>query len=80
MTTDPPGIITDVNKQMERLTGCTRDELIGAPFMNFLPIRKRAEAGIKLVLSEKKVADYELDRARQGRQGNRGVLQCNHVL
>ena len=32
MTTDPLGIITDVNKQMEALTGCTRDELIGAPF------------------------------------------------
>ena len=29
ITTDPRGIITDVNKQMEALTGCTRDELIG---------------------------------------------------
>jgi PAS domain-containing protein len=35
MTTDPFGIITDVNKQMEALTGCTRDELIGAPFKDF---------------------------------------------
>ena len=35
MTTDPRGIITDVNKQMEALTGCTRDELIGAPFKNY---------------------------------------------
>src|SRR6266487_6136416 len=35
MTTDPSGIITDVNKQMEALTGCTRDELIGAPFKNY---------------------------------------------
>src|SRR5271166_3181498 len=35
MTTDPAGIITDVNKQMEALTGCTRDELIGAPFKNY---------------------------------------------
>ena len=34
MTTDPSGIITDVNKQMEVLTGCTRDELIGASFKN----------------------------------------------
>src|SRR5688500_13561141 len=30
MTTDPRGIITDINKQTEALTGCTRDELIGA--------------------------------------------------
>jgi len=29
MTIDPAGIITDVNKQTEALTGCTRDELIG---------------------------------------------------
>ena len=35
ITTDPRGIITDVNKQMEALTGCTRDELIGAPFKDY---------------------------------------------
>ncbi len=60
MTSDPSGIITDVNKQMEALTGCTRDELIGAPFNNYFTEPERAEAAIKLVLSEKKVSDYEL--------------------
>jgi PAS domain S-box-containing protein len=60
MTTDPLGIITDVNKQMEALTDCTRDELIGAPFKNYFTDPERAEAGIKLVLSERKVTDYEL--------------------
>ncbi|MES2307675.1 MAG: PAS domain S-box protein [Verrucomicrobiota bacterium] len=60
MTTDPAGIITDVNKQMEALTDCTRDELIGAPFKNYFTDPDRAEAGIKRVLSEKKVTDYEL--------------------
>ena len=35
IATDPSGIISDVNKQMEALTGCTRDELIGAPFKNY---------------------------------------------
>ena len=69
MTTDPSGIITDVNKQMEALTGCTRDELIGAPFKNYFTEPERAEAAIKLVLSEKKVTNYELTaRARGGRQ------------
>lgn len=68
MTTDPQGIITDVNKQMEALTDCTRDELIGAPFKNYFTDPERAEAGIKRVLSEKKVADYELTaRSRTGR-------------
>jgi PAS domain S-box-containing protein len=60
MTTNPSGIITDVNKQMEALTGCTRDELIGAPFKGYFTDPERADAAIKLVLSEKKVTDYEL--------------------
>ena len=69
MTTDPLGIITDVNKQMEALTDCTRDELIGAPFKNYFTDPERAEAGIKLVLSEKKVTDYELTaRSRNGKK------------
>src|ERR1700674_4312390 len=67
MTTDPRGIITDVNKQMEALTGCTRDELIGAPFRNCFTDSGRAEAGINQVLSEGKVTNYELTaRARNG--------------
>jgi PAS domain S-box-containing protein len=68
MTTDPAGIVTDVNKQMEALTGCTRDELIGAPFKNYFTDPARAEAAIKLVLREKKVSNYELTaRARDGK-------------
>ena len=69
MTTDPAGIITDVNKQMEALTGCTRDELIGAPFKNYFTDPERAEAGIRRVLTESKVTDYELTaRARDGKE------------
>jgi PAS domain S-box-containing protein len=69
MTTDPSGIITDVNKQMEALTGCTRDELIGAPFKDYFTDPGRAEAAIKRVLREKSVTDYELTaRARDGKQ------------
>ncbi len=69
MTTDPAGIITDVNKQMEALTGCTRDELIGAPFKSCFTDPDRAEMSIKLALSEKKVTDYELTaRARDGKE------------
>ncbi len=69
MTTDPRGIITDVNKQMEALTGCTRDELIGAPFKNYFTDPDRAEASITLALREKKVSNYELTaRARDGKE------------
>ncbi len=75
MTTDPSGIITDVNKQMEALTGCTRDELIGAPFKNYFTDPLRAEAGIKLVLSEKKVTNYELTAC--ARDGKKTVVSYN---
>jgi PAS domain S-box-containing protein len=69
MTTDPSGIITDVNKQMEVLTGCTRDELIGAPFKSYFTDPDRAETGIKLVLRDKKITNYELTaRARDGKE------------
>src|SRR5688572_28956886 len=69
ITTDPRGIITDVNKQMEALTGCTRDELIGAPFKDYFTNPERAQAGIKMVLGEGKVTDYELTaRARDGKE------------
>ena len=68
ITTDPRGIITDVNKQTEALTGCTRDELIGSPFKNYFTDSVLAEAGINRVLTEGKVTDYELTaRARDGR-------------
>ena len=69
MTCDPRGIITDINKQTETLTGCTRDELIGAPFKNSFTDPARAEAGIKRVLNEGKVTNYELTaRARDGKE------------
>jgi len=69
MTTDPQGIITDVNKQMEALTGCTRDELIGTPFKDYFTDPERAEEGIRLILSGKKLTDYELTaRSRDGKE------------
>ena len=69
IATDPSGIISDVNKQMEALTGRTRDELIGAPFKDYFTDAGRAEAGIKRVLSETKLTNYELTaRARDGKE------------
>jgi PAS domain S-box-containing protein len=69
MTTDPSGNITDVNKQMEALTGCTRDELLGAPFKNYFTDPERAEASIILALRDMKVTDYELTaRAWDGKE------------
>ncbi|MGD0774182.1 MAG: PAS domain S-box protein [Candidatus Solibacter sp.] len=75
MTTDPAGIITDVNKQMEALTGCTRDELIGAPFKSYFTDPERAKAAIKLVLREKKLTNYELTAC--SRDGKTTVVSYN---
>jgi PAS domain S-box-containing protein len=69
MTTDPLGNITDVNQQMEALTGRSRDELIGTPFKQYFTDPARAEEGIRLVLTEGKVTDYELTaRRKDGRE------------
>jgi len=75
MTTDPSGVITDINKPMEALTGCTRDELLGAPFKNYFTDPDRAEAGIKLVLAKKKVTNYEL--TARDRDGKETVVSYN---
>jgi diguanylate cyclase (GGDEF)-like protein/PAS domain S-box-containing protein len=75
MTTDPAGIITDVNKQMESLTGCTRDELIGAPFKNYFTNPGRAEDAIMLALTKRKVTNYEL--TARDRDGKETVVSYN---
>jgi PAS domain S-box-containing protein len=75
MTTDPRGIISDVNQQMEALTGCTRDELIGAPFKNYFTDPERAEAAITRVLREGKVTNYEL--TAHDRAGKETVVSYN---
>ncbi|UJF21443.1 PAS domain-containing hybrid sensor histidine kinase/response regulator [Shewanella sp. OMA3-2] len=68
-TTDPSGIITDVNKQMEELTGNSRDSLIGTPFKDYFTDPALAAAGVEKVLNEKKVSDYELTaRAKNGKE------------
>ena len=69
ISTDPNGVITDVNKQMEVLTGRPRDKLIGTPFKNYFTDPERAAAAIKLVLDKNKITDYELTaRAEGGRE------------
>jgi PAS domain S-box-containing protein len=69
ITTDQRGIISDVNSQMELLTGRTRDELIGAPFKTCFTEPERADEAISRVLRESKVTNYELTAlARDGRE------------
>jgi PAS domain S-box-containing protein len=60
---------------MEALTGCTRDELIGSPFKNYFTDPERAEASLRLVLSQKKVTNYEL--IVHARDGGETAVSCN---
>jgi PAS domain S-box-containing protein len=76
--TDPHGVIRDVNNRMEALTGCTRGELLGAPFKKYFADQERAEAVIEMVLREKRVSNYELTvRARDGKET---VVSCNATV
>jgi PAS domain S-box-containing protein len=77
MTTDPLGIITDVNQQMAALTGRSREELIGSAFKNYFTDPLRAEEGIKLVLRQGKVTNYEL--TARGKDGRETVVSYNAV-
>ena len=75
MTTSVLGVITDVNEQMEALTGRSRDELVGRPFAICATEPERAEEGIRLVLREGRVSDYELTVRRP--DGSETIVSCN---
>ena len=75
MTTDPLGIITDVNQQMEVLSGHSREGLIGTPFKQHFTHPERAEEGIRSVLREGRVANYEL--TVRSKDGDETVVSYN---
>jgi PAS domain S-box-containing protein len=60
MTTDVLGRISDVNRQMEVLTGTSREQLVGTPFKDYFTDPGKAEEAIRRVLNENRVTDYEL--------------------
>ena len=69
MTTDPLGVITDVNEQMVLLTEHSREELIGSRFNRYFTEPRKADEAIRLVLREGRVANYELTaRSKSGRE------------
>lgn len=75
MMADPAGIISDVNKQMEMITGCTRDELIGSPFKSYFTEVSRAEKFIENVLDVNKVTDFEM--IARNRSSSETAVSCN---
>jgi PAS domain S-box-containing protein len=75
MTTDPVGLISDVNQQMERLTGRTREELIGTPCKDYFTEPERAQTAITRVMQEGKVTDFEL--TAHDKDGKETVVSYN---
>ncbi len=74
-TIDPQGLITDVNRHMEELTGCPRADLIGSEFKQNFTDPARAEEGVRQVLEQGRVTDYELVARR--RDGHETVVAYN---
>jgi PAS domain S-box-containing protein len=69
MMTDPQGLISDVNNEMMKLTGRTRDELLGTHCKEFFTDPDLAATAIERVLTENRVDNYELTvRAKNGQQ------------
>ncbi len=57
---DASGLITDVNNQMELLTGCTRAQMLGAPFRSYFTEPEQADEALRLVLQNHKLVNFDL--------------------
>jgi PAS domain S-box-containing protein len=60
VTISAEGKITDVNLATEKITGITRENLIGSDFVDYFENSDKAKTGYKTVFSEGIVKDYPL--------------------
>jgi PAS domain S-box-containing protein len=63
-TTDRAGVITDVNHQMEQVTGAARESLVGQPFRSYVVPSSDADRAIRRVLEEGHATGLELSVRR----------------
>ena len=61
VTIGPDGKITDVNYSTERVTGYSRDEIIGTDFSDYFTEPEKARNGYKEVFREGWIFDYPLE-------------------
>ncbi|MDN7023811.1 PAS domain S-box protein [Methanoculleus sp. FWC-SCC1] len=67
VTIDPEGRVTDVNAATEKVTGYSREELIGTDVSGYTTDPDRARAGIRKVFVDGELRDYPLEiRHRDG--------------
>jgi PAS domain S-box-containing protein len=68
ITISKQGKITDANEAAEKVTGISRDELVGTDFSGYFTDPAMARAGYQRIFEEGMVRDYALDiRHRDGR-------------
>ncbi|MDD1750804.1 MAG: PAS domain-containing protein, partial [Methanothrix sp.] len=60
VTISPLGKITDVNEATVKVTGMTREKLVGSDFSNYFTEPEKAREGYQLVFSKGTVTDYPL--------------------
>lgn len=60
VTINPDGKITDVNEATAKITGVTRNHLIGSDFSNYFTEPEKAQEGYQQVFAKGFVADYPL--------------------
>jgi PAS domain S-box-containing protein len=75
VTVDPDLTVTDVNEQMVKLTGYTREELVGSVFKDYFTDPELAAAGVRQTLAQGSVTNYEL--VLRSRTGKRTVVSFN---
>ncbi|MDL1963413.1 MAG: response regulator, partial [Deltaproteobacteria bacterium] len=78
VTFDENGVITDVNEQTAKLTGCAREELINSQFRYYFTDPERAYVGVKRSFEEGKVTDYEL--VMKSKTGELTVVSYNAIV
>lgn len=66
VTISAEGKITDVNTATERVTGCSRNELVGTDFADYFTDPGKARAGYQQAFRDGSVTDYELEIRHKG--------------
>lgn len=78
VTIGPDGMITDVNRATENVTGHTRVELVGTDFADYFTRPNEAKEGYQLVFKEGMVRDYPLEIKH--RNGNNTPVMYNAAV